>query len=215
MMTAIPTINQAHKSLAISGPPCLQRSGKANTRKVSQDAKSPISTANLLFPSLVSGTKPIESFKSTVENYAEVSTAAAFVRDQPRPGPVMVLETPLIDLLSGREQAIPIHGFIWGWVLRRKHEQSAEMLNAAPPPFVFVGSRYEELVRLRTPGLIELLATRYREPRQSSLGRWYALADSSVSLAVGSPDGWTEGNPDPIAELLATTYIGRKSALRA
>jgi hypothetical protein len=77
-----------------------------------------ISTANLLFPSLVLGAKPIESFKSTVENYAEVSKAAAFVRDQPRPGPVMVFETPLIDLLSGREQAIPIHGFIWGWVLQ-------------------------------------------------------------------------------------------------
>jgi hypothetical protein len=91
------------------------------------------STANLLFPSLVLGTKPIESFKNTIENYAEVSKAAAFVRDQPRPGPVMVFETPLIDILSGREQAIPVHGFIWGWVLQRQHEQLTEILNAARP----------------------------------------------------------------------------------
>jgi hypothetical protein len=142
------------------------------------------------------GTKPIESFKNTIENYAEVSKAAAFVRDQPRPGPVMVFETPLIDILSGREQAIPVHGFIWGWVLQRQHEQLTEILNAAPPPFVFGGSRYEELVLLRTPGIMELLANRYRIAWQSPLGRWYALADS---LAV-RPGGWTEGKPDPVAE---------------
>ena len=158
------------------------------------------STANLLFPSLVLGTKPIESFKGTIENYAEVSKAAAFVRDQPRSGPVMVFETPLIDILSGREQAIPVHGFIWGWVLRRQYEQSIEILNAAPPAFVFLGSRYEELVLFRTPGIMELLANRYRIAWQSPLGRWYALADQPDPLAVRSPGGWTEGKPDPIAE---------------
>jgi hypothetical protein len=158
------------------------------------------STANLIFPSLILGTKPIESFKNTIENYAEVSKAAAFVRDQPRRGPVMVFETPLIDLISGREQAIPIHGFIWGWVLRRQHEQSTEMLNAAPPPFVFVGTRYEELVLLRTPGITELLANRYRIAWQSPLGRWYALADQPASPAVHSPEGATEHKPDPVTE---------------
>jgi hypothetical protein len=48
MMTAIPIINQVHKSLAISGPLCLQRRGKANTRKVSQDAKSPTNVPSII-----------------------------------------------------------------------------------------------------------------------------------------------------------------------
>jgi hypothetical protein len=172
-----------------------------------------ISTANLLFPSLVLGAKPIESFKSTIENYAEVSKAAAFVRDQPRPGPVMVFETPLIDLLSGREQAIPIHGFIWGWVLRCQHEQSTEMLNAVPPPFVFVGSRYEELVRLRTPGLIELLAKRYRIAWESPLGRWYALDEPSDLLGV-NPGCPTEGGPHPLADSSPPSSVGNRICAR-
>jgi hypothetical protein len=80
------------------------------------------------------GTKPIESFKNAIENYAEVAKAAAFVRDQSRPGPVMVFETPLIDNLSGREQATPLHDFIWHWVPRHQHEKSVAILNATPPP---------------------------------------------------------------------------------
>jgi hypothetical protein len=153
------------------------------------------STANLLFPSLIVGNKPIESFKSTVENYAEISKAAAFVSDQPRPGPVMVFETPLIDLLSGREQALPVHGFIWQWVLRRQHEQSTEMFKAVLPPFVFVGSRYEELVSQRTPGIMALLASGYRVVWQSPLGRWYALADPPSSPGIHSPWGGPTASP--------------------
>jgi hypothetical protein len=35
MMTATPTISQVQNSLTISGPSCLQRSGWANTKKMS------------------------------------------------------------------------------------------------------------------------------------------------------------------------------------
>jgi hypothetical protein len=158
--------------------------------------------------------KPIESFKNTIENYAEVSKAAAFVRDQPRPGPVMVFETPLIDNLSGREQATPVHGFIWHWVPRRQHEKSVAILNATPPPFVFVGSRYEELVRLRTPAVMELLAERYRIAWQSPFGRWYELADQQDSPGVHDPGSRTEGKRDPgVESFLALQPIGNRVSL--
>lgn len=131
--------------------------------------------ANLLFPPLVLHTKSIDSFKATFKDYPEVSAAASFVRDQPAQGPVMVFETPLINLLSGRKQATPIPGFIWGWILPRHYQQTTQQLIASPPPFVFVGHYYEERVRRLAPGVIDLLDRSYRVVWSSPFGRWYAL----------------------------------------
>jgi len=133
-------------------------------------------TATWLAP-VLSGEKPVESFKEKFENYAEISAAAAFVRDQQAAGPVMVFESPLVNLLSGRENATPIHGFNWSWILPRQYDETLSSLQASPPPFVFVGTHYEERVRRLSPGVFDLLADRYRLAWESPFGRWYALTN--------------------------------------
>jgi hypothetical protein len=69
------------------------------------------------------------------------------------------------------------------------------MFKAVLPPFVFVGSRYEELVSQRTPGIMALLASGYRVVWQSPLGRWYALADPPSSPGIHSPWGGPTASP--------------------
>jgi hypothetical protein len=111
--------------------------------------------------------------------YGPALRAAEVVRAAgTRPGAAFVFGNPVIQLRSGRAQAIPLRGTALAFVLRRHWDAYAGLLEQARPPYVFVGRDVEAGIRAHAPGVFALLAARYRPIWDEAPGIWYALVEA-------------------------------------
>lgn len=103
--------------------------------------------------------------------YAHIADSVALLAADDR-APIYVFGSPLYYLLSGRAQAIPIHGWAWGSMPERIWRQLPVMLDAARPGRIFLAFESETLLRSRHPLLAALLDRDYRRERTDALGGW-------------------------------------------
>lgn len=94
-----------------------------------------------------------------------------------RPGPIYVFGNPLAVLLSGRRQAIPIHGWMWEIMPEPMWQALPGQLAAAHPAYIFIDSFYQRVVAERSPEMMEFLASQYRLAHSSAVGVWYQARD--------------------------------------
>ncbi|MFX0201267.1 MAG: hypothetical protein ACFFCW_34550 [Candidatus Hodarchaeota archaeon] len=88
-------------------------------------------------------------------------------------GDIYVFGDPLVYFLSGRGQAVPIHGWAAEFFLPEQWIQLKEQLAEALPPYIFVATSYLDLVLKRSPG--QLIQEKYRVLHKSDVGVWYVL----------------------------------------
>lgn len=103
--------------------------------------------------------------------YAAIADSVALLPADDR-APIYVFGSPLYYLLSGRAQAIPIHGWAWGSMPERIWRQLPVMLDAARPGRIFLAFEIETLLRSEHPHLAALLDRDYRRERTDALGGW-------------------------------------------
>ncbi len=103
--------------------------------------------------------------------YAHIADSVALLAADDR-APIYVFGSPLYYLLSGRAQAIPIHGWAWGSMPERIWRQLPVMLDAARPGRIFLAFESETLLRSQHPLLAALLDRDYRRERTDALGGW-------------------------------------------
>ncbi|HEX6013381.1 MAG TPA: hypothetical protein VFY87_16590, partial [Geminicoccaceae bacterium] len=110
------------------------------------------------------------------------------------PGPIYVFGDPRYYLLSGRTQAIPIHGwtvYLLPWQRRRQ----AELLEASRPAYIFASPQTEQTIFALSPQLKALIDHAYEPLSSSDQGTWYRLFGEAKGTRL-SPDGDTVSEPE-------------------
>jgi hypothetical protein len=106
--------------------------------------------------------------------YASIWQSTAFLR---RPdalaGSIYVVGDPLYLQASGREQAIPTHGWSWEMLLQSQWDALAAELSDAAPAYVFLDDDMAPMVADRSPATIEWLARDYERSSADPDGVWF------------------------------------------
>lgn len=91
------------------------------------------------------------------------------------PGPIYVFGNPLITLLSGREDIMPIHGWSWEVFPEPLWQELPSDLEHYRPVYVFFQEQAADLVGRRSPETMAVIARHYVIDHDTPLGRWYRL----------------------------------------
>ena len=92
------------------------------------------------------------------------------------PGPIFVFGNPLYYLISGRRQAIALNGWFMEVAPAAQWREATRQLGEARPPYMFVASLEEGLIRQHSKELAFLITTAYRPLRHGPRGTWYVRA---------------------------------------
>ena len=99
------------------------------------------------------------------------------------PGTIYVFGTPVLVLLSGRRQAIAVHGWSWELLLPRHWAMLPGQLARASPTYVYVSEFYAPLIARNSPDTLGLLERDYETLSSSAAGTWFRRRDrTSVSF---------------------------------
>lgn len=129
------------------------------------------------------GTLDVASYRRKLSaDYGVTADSVALLPADER-RPIYVIGSPLYTVLSGRDQAIPIHGWALGSLPARIRGQIGAMLAAARPGRIFVEAWEEPPLRQRVPEVAALLERDYRSERTDPGGTWFVRKD----LVGGAP----------------------------
>ena len=117
----------------------------------------------------------VRQYQLQISNtYAEIWRETRFLTTTDAlPGPIYVFGDPLYLLLSGREQAIAIHGWSWELLPPSLWEMLPGQLAAAMPPYIFVENFYLPYIAKHSAPTRALLETAYTPMHATSQGTWY------------------------------------------
>jgi hypothetical protein len=108
--------------------------------------------------------------------YGILRQETAFLsRSDSLPGQIYVFGNPLMYVLSGRTQAIPINGWSLEYLLPDQWQQMAAQFAKALPPYIFVIQSYDDIIAERGASVHQLIQERYRVMRQGQAGTWYTI----------------------------------------
>jgi hypothetical protein len=117
--------------------------------------------------------------------YREVAAEVAFLREPgARPGAIYVMGNPLFHLLSDRQQAVPLIGWIPEMLLPEQWQQLTQQLTVAQPNYLYTTTAEAHFMG---PTLTQFLQQHYQPLRQSAIGTWYELKPSAVGQNYGNP----------------------------
>lgn len=118
------------------------------------------------------GTLDAEAYRRRVsDGYAHIAESVRLLPDDG--APIYVFGSPLYYLLSGRVQAIPIHGWAWRNMPERIWRPLPDMLEAARPHRIFIAFDLEVLLHQREARLVAFLDGNYQRERTDALGTWF------------------------------------------
>jgi uncharacterized MnhB-related membrane protein len=106
--------------------------------------------------------------------YESIWQSTAFLRGSDAlPGPIYVVGDPLYLQASGREQAIPTHGWSWEMLLQSQWDALATELSDAAPAYVFLDDDLAAMVADRSPATLVWLARDYQRLTADPDGVWF------------------------------------------
>lgn len=91
------------------------------------------------------------------------------------PGKIYVAGDPSIYYLSGRTQAISLNGWSLEYFLPEQWPELLEQLDSSKPPYIYIDSTYQAIIKKTFPKMLEFLSQRYRILQQNNKGIWYIL----------------------------------------
>lgn len=98
-----------------------------------------------------------------------------FLRDEPSKAPIYVFGNPVYLYLSGRNQALPEHGWSWETFLPSQWKSLPEKLRTIRPAWLFTDPNYADLINQRSPATREVIQTLYEPRLVTDDGTWFSL----------------------------------------
>ncbi len=89
------------------------------------------------------------------------------------PGPIHVFGDQVLLLKLNRPQAIPIAGWAPGFLDGRGWRELDADLHSALPAYIIVDRSSESVIRSHSPGIVELIESRYEVAFVGASGTWY------------------------------------------
>ena len=89
------------------------------------------------------------------------------------PGEIYVVGLPLFYYLSGRQQAVPINGWVLSLILPEQWKELNEQLIKNAPVYIFLDSSYWRLIPDLSPETVLIIKTNYSIAHYSSDGIWF------------------------------------------
>jgi hypothetical protein len=100
-----------------------------------------------------------------------------------RPGTIYVFGSPLQVLLSGKRQAIAVHGWACELLQPRQWAMLPGELERSGPSHVYLAERYVPLIAERSPQTLALLKRDYEVAARSAVGTWFLRIDRKQASA--------------------------------
>jgi hypothetical protein len=112
------------------------------------------------------------------EIYANARKAAAEIPDGVDPATLYVMGDPLVYVVLGKVQAVPVHGWALEFFSPLSWERLTQELTSELPEAILLMPYYAELVDRKAPAIRDLLNDRYDLGSRTSFGDWYVLGDA-------------------------------------
>jgi hypothetical protein len=105
--------------------------------------------------------------------YVQMTNALVFLkRPDSLPGDIYVIGDPLLQLLSGRSQAVPLTGWIPELLLPEQWQLLEQQLETAHPNYIFIDHHHAEYVQ---PQFKQFLNAGYSLAQEIAWGTWYQI----------------------------------------
>ena len=112
--------------------------------------------------------------------YRMIYRSTRFLVDEAaRPGKIYVFGDPLHYYLSGRESALPIIGWPWGYFLQSQWFKLPAQLEAARPPYIYVDKRNLRYMGFRGGGVLKFIEAHYTTLFNDHEGTWWGAKPKS------------------------------------
>jgi len=133
----------------------------------------------------------IAGFRSHYEEYKHaIRKARVLNEDDALPGKIYVFGSPLIYVLSNRQQALPISGWAWGIYLPEQWRALPDELIRHRPVYIYVSSKDRWFIDKHNPKVWAVLDEYYSHVDAGPEGGWYRLITPSASEGTGSHVGY-------------------------
>lgn len=110
------------------------------------------------------------------EEYRAILPIAQFLRQPDSlPGPIYIIGNPLIYLFSGRQQALPVHGWSWQMMTTQQWQELPKEIERFRPVYVFVDTMFLPVIEQRNPAVLETILSMYAVDHETPMGIWYRL----------------------------------------
>ncbi len=120
-------------------------------------------------------------FRSHYEEYQQAVYKARVVNeDDALPGKIYVFGSPLIYVLSNRQQALPTSGWAWGIYLPEQWRTLPDDLIRYRPVYIYVSSRDRWFIDKHNPEVWPVLDKYYSLVEELEEGDWYRLVAPHV-----------------------------------
>jgi hypothetical protein len=127
-----------------------------------------------ILPSLGDEAAVLDYQRRRSPTYESIWQSTAFLRSPDAiPGPIYVVGDPLYLQASGREQAIPTHGWSWEMLLQSQWDALAKDLSDGAPAYVFLDDDMAPMVADRSPATMDWLARDYERLSADPDGVWF------------------------------------------
>lgn len=90
-------------------------------------------------------------------------------------GPIFVCGDPVFYTLSGRDQAIHLHGWSLQFFVAEQWDLFYDEMKASNTPYIFISNSYTKYIEGNCPRMIELISDRYNIYKKTDLGLWYVI----------------------------------------
>jgi hypothetical protein len=118
------------------------------------------------------------------ENYYPYIYRNLDVLNQPDsvPGEIYIIGLPLFYYLSGRDQAVPINGWVLSLILHEQWKELNDQLRKNKPVYIFIDSGYWRLVSDLSPETFQFIKKHYSVISYSNDGTWFLIKEESNKL---------------------------------
>lgn len=131
--------------------------------------------------------KVIENLRSNENLYPYVYNNLDILRNPDSvPGDIYVVGVPLFYYLSGREQAVPINGWVVDLLLPEMWDQLDKQLNKNKPVYIFLDADYKKVVTDLSFQTIKFIKENYSVVSKSKNGSIWFLRNDKLEKSVVS-----------------------------
>jgi hypothetical protein len=107
--------------------------------------------------------------------YSDALDVVGALPESGRSGTIYVMGDPLVYVIAGKEQAVPVNGWALEFFSTRSWERLEHELRDAKPESIFLATYYEDLLDTSATAIRDLLDSNYHVGSETQFGDWYLL----------------------------------------
>jgi hypothetical protein len=116
----------------------------------------------------------LEDYRRLVSrDYDRAAATSEIIRSRGDQRPIYVFGNPLILVLSGRRQSLPVNGWGWEYNLPQQWRALPGDLARSAPAWVYVSAHYDPILKEKSPQTLGYLHSDFVAERQDAFGTLY------------------------------------------